>query len=76
MHERQLHWCLLSSMSGIHTDRSSVSVTIHLSYLSEPITEPLTKQVLYICSIQMLWCFEIIKTNLQVTACSLLDGKF
>jgi hypothetical protein len=58
-------------MSSFHTDRPSIPITIHLSYLSQPVAEPLTKQVSYMCSVWMvwmLWCLEIITNN------SLLDN--
>jgi hypothetical protein len=71
MHEHHLHWCLLSSVSSVPTDRSSIPITLCLNQ-----SQPLTKQVFCICSIWMLWCLEIITNNLQVIAWSLLDGKF
>jgi hypothetical protein len=74
--ESHLHWCLLPSVSMFHTGFPFLP-SVHLLCMSEPITESLTKQVLYICSGRM-WCLEIITNNLKVTAYSLpdLDGKF
>jgi hypothetical protein len=37
-----------ASMSSVYIDCSSVPITIQLSYLPEPITELLTKQVLHV----------------------------